>query len=73
MVKKVVELTIHSEFKDEPIIYNIIKNFRVVINIIEASFSSEMGWAILSVEGEEQDLEDVFSYLDEKGTEIIFR
>ncbi len=73
MVTKEVELTIPGEFKDEPIFYYIIKNFEVVPNIVEASFSTEMGWAIVRIEGEEKELEKLFNFLKEKGVQVNFR
>jgi ABC-type methionine transport system ATPase subunit len=69
-VKKVVELNIPSKLKNEPIIYTIYKEFDVVPNIIEASFSSENGWAILSLEGNVRELERLFKYLKNKEIEI---
>jgi len=72
MVKK-VELTIHGSLKQEPLIYNIIKSFDVIPNIIEASFSTTMGWAIIEFEGEEEELERLFSFLHEKqGVDLKF-
>jgi ABC-type methionine transport system ATPase subunit len=65
MVKK-VELTINGVLKDEPIIYNIIKNFDVIPNIIEASFSTDMGWAVIEFEGGDEELERLFTFLREK-------
>ncbi len=72
MIKE-VELVIPGEFKDEPIFYYIVKNFSVVPNIVEASFSTEMGWAIVKFEGEKEELERLFNFLKEKGVEIKFR
>jgi ABC-type methionine transport system ATPase subunit len=73
MATKEVELTIPGTFKEEPIFYYIIKNFNVVPNIIEASFSTEMGWAIVRVEGEEEELKKLFNFLTEKGVQINVR
>jgi ABC-type methionine transport system ATPase subunit len=70
---KQVELNIPSTFKDEPIFYHIIKNFDVIPNIIEASFSTEMGWAVVNFEGELQELERLFNFLAEKNVEVTFR
>ena len=39
MAKVKLELTIPSDLKDEPIIYLIGRDFKLVPNIIEASFS----------------------------------
>ena len=73
MATKEVELTIPGTFKEEPIFYYIIKNFNVVPNIIEASFSTEMGWAIVRIEGEEEELNKLFNFLTEKGVQINVR
>lgn len=70
MAIKEVELNIPATFKDKPIFYQIIKNFQVIPNIIEASFSTEMGWAIVRFEGKEKEIEKLFSFLKEKGVEI---
>ena len=73
MATRKVELTIPAEFKDEPIFYYLIKNFEVVPNILEASFSTEMGWAIVRFEGEEEELNKLFKFLEEKGVQVSFR
>lgn len=70
MIKVMVELTFPSELKDEPVIYQMGRDFKVIPNIIEASFSTEMGWAILSLEGEEAEIERVFEFLRSKNVEI---
>ena len=58
-----VELTFPGKLKEEPVFYYIIKNFNIVPNILEASFSTEMGWAIVKFEGTEKDLNKLFEYL----------
>jgi len=45
-------------------------DFKVIPNIIEASFSTEMGWAILTLEGAEEEIERLFEYLRTKNVEI---
>jgi ABC-type methionine transport system ATPase subunit len=56
--------------KEEPIFCNICKQFNIVLSIIEASFSTDTGWAILVIEGEEEDLNKTFEYLKSKGVEM---
>lgn len=70
MAKVMVELTFPSDLKDEPVIYQMGRDFKVIPNIIEASFSTEMGWAILSMEGEETEVERLFEFLRSKNIEI---
>ena len=65
-----IEVTFLKELKDEPIICNLCKEFDIILNIIEASFSTEIGWAILILKGEEAELKKAFEYLKDKGVEI---
>ncbi len=64
------ELTFPGELKDEPIICNICKQFDIVLSIIEASFSTDTGWAILILKGSETELKKTVEYLKNKGVEI---
>ena len=70
MAKVKVELTIPSELKDEPIIYKIGRDFKVVPNIIEASFSTSMGWAILNIEGSQEEIDKLLAFLRNKNIKI---
>lgn len=72
MVTQKVELNIPGTFKGEPLFYHIVKNFDVIPRILEASFSTEMGWAIVEFEGKEKELKRMFEFLKEKGVEITF-
>ena len=73
MAAKDVELIIPGDLKNEPIFYYIIKHFDVVPNIKEASFSTEMGWAIVCFEGKDEELKRMFKFLEEKSVRINFR
>jgi len=68
-----VELIFPGSLKDSPIFYYIVKNFEVIPNILEASFSTDMGWAIVKFEGEETELSRLFTYLRSQGVEISNR
>jgi len=61
-----VELFIPGELKEEPILCEMIKNFDVRIKIIEASFSTESGWAYLMINGKDPEVARLFSFLKEK-------
>ena len=65
-----VELNIPLEYKDEPFFHYIIKNFNVVLRIIEASFSTSMGWAIVSFEGTEKEINRLLEFFKEKNIEV---
>lgn len=70
MAKVKVELTIPSKLKNEPIIYYISSNFKIIPNIIEASFSTEMGWALLTLEGDQAEIDRLVEYLKSKNITI---
>ncbi len=69
-MKLEVELNIPLEYKDEPFFYYIIKNFNLVVRIVEASFSTSMGWAIVSFEGKEKEINKLLAFFKEKNIEV---
>ncbi len=73
MSKVKIELTIPSNLKDEPIIYFIGRDFKVIPNIIEASFSTSMGWAVLTIEGEEAEIQKMIESLRQKNIKVDLR
>jgi len=64
------ELTFPGELKDEAIICNLCKQFDIVLNIVEASFSTATGWAVLIFNGSEEELKKAFEYLETKDVKI---
>lgn len=72
MAFKEVELHIPGKFKEEPFFYFVIKNFDVIPFILEASFSTEMGWAIVRFEGDDDELDRLFDFLQDKGVKIDY-
>ena len=65
-MRAMVELTIPKDHKDEPIFYELIKKFEVIPTIIEASFSTDNGWAYIKLEGEEIDITKSLDFLKSK-------
>lgn len=68
-----VELFIPSELKDEPIICDMIKNFDIELKIIEASFSTESGWALLVIKSDSKEAEKLLKYLRGKNINVEIR
>ena len=69
-MKIVIGLTFPGELKDESIICYLCKKFDINLNILEASFSMYSGWAILGIEGSEEEIERAFGYLKSKKINI---
>lgn len=65
-----IELTFPAELKDEPIICHLCKKFDIVLNIVEASFSTDIGWSILILEGTKEELDRAFKHLEDSGVII---
>ncbi len=70
MINRRIELIFPAELKDEAIICNLCKKFDIVVNILEASFSTETGWAILILKGTDAELNNAINFLKEKGVKI---
>ena len=69
-MKMSIGLTVPGTLQDESIICYLCKKYEVSLNIIEASFSMEAGWAILQIEGEQEEIKRAFDYLAEKGVKV---
>jgi len=65
-----IGLTFPGTLQDEAVICYLCKNFDINLNIIEASFSMASGWAILEIEGGEEEIKEAFDYLVCKGIKI---
>jgi ABC-type methionine transport system ATPase subunit len=65
-----IGLTFPGALQDESIICYLCKNFEISLNIIEASFSMSAGWAILTVEGEQEEVNRALDFLTDKGIKI---
>ena len=64
------ELNFPATLKDEPILCQVCKQFDVILSILEASFTTEVGWAIVIFEAKEEELKRTFVFLQNKGVEI---
>jgi len=65
-----IDLNFPPELKDDPLICELCKKFDIILNILEASFSTDVGWALLIIEGEEADVNKSLQYLKDSGVEI---
>jgi ABC-type methionine transport system ATPase subunit len=69
-MKKKFMCTFPPDLIQEPILYNVGKNFSVVPNIRAASVTDEIAILGLELEGEEGEIERATSYLREKGVKV---
>ena len=69
-MKTKTELTFPSELKEEAIICELCKKFDIIVNIVEASFSTNTGWAILILDGKSSEIKKAIGFLKEKGVTV---
>lgn len=67
MVKRRVKLVFPSNLITQPIIYLMSKNFEVVTNIRRANVTSDLGWVVLEVDGQEDVVGRALQWAEEQG------
>ena len=70
MAKRQVMFTFPEELIQEPIIYNLSHQFKVVTNIRRADVSESRGWVVLELEGEEAEIERGIAWVTSKGVRV---
>jgi ABC-type methionine transport system ATPase subunit len=65
-----VHLTFPEALVQEPVIFNLGRNFDIVTNIRRANVEERFGWVILEVEGTEDALARGIAYLREQGVQV---
>lgn len=70
MGKQRVRFTFPTERVTQPIIYDLGHKFSVITNIRRADVREEMGWVILELEGEEQEIEDGIQWVSSMGVRV---
>jgi ABC-type methionine transport system ATPase subunit len=70
MTRMRVRLTFPTALIQEPIVYRIVKDFDIVINIRRADVKADHGWMALELEADEQALERGVKWLKDKGVQV---
>lgn len=69
-MKRCVTFTFPSELIAEPVIHNLGMQFRVITNILRANITEDMGWLMLQLEGEPEDIEQGIAWVTGKGVKV---
>ena len=69
-MKRQVTFSFPEKLIQEPIIYNISQQFKVVTNIRRADVSANEGWMALELEGEEEEIEQSIAWVTSKGVRV---
>lgn len=69
-VKKHIHFEFSEELVQQPLLYQLNRKFDVVINIRGASVSEAGGFLALELEGEQEEVDRVFTFLKDQGVEV---
>ena len=70
MARMRVRLTFPTQLIQEPILYRLVKDFDIVINIRRADVKADYGWVALEMEAEQEVLERGVKWLKERGVQV---
>ena len=70
MARMRVRLTFPTHLIQEPIVYRLVKDFDIVINIRRADVKADHGWMALELDGDEAALERGVRWLKEAGVQV---
>ncbi len=62
-----LKLTFPEELITEPIIYLVSRDFELVSNIRRADVREHMGWMVLSLEGDEDNIDAGIAWMQSRG------
>jgi ABC-type methionine transport system ATPase subunit len=67
MARTTVRLTFRGESLNDPIIYRLGKDFKVVTNIRRADVAEGSGWVELDVDGDQDEVDRALEYCRSRG------
>ena len=70
MGKQRVKFTFPKDLVTQPIIYELGRQFQVVTNIRRADVRENMGWVVLELEGEDNEIEKGVSWVSSLGVRV---
>ena len=70
MDRQRVRFTFQSELVKEPIIYRLGHDFHIVTNIRRADVGEQMGWVILELDGEKEEIERGLQWVSSTGVRV---
>ena len=70
MATKRVRFTFPTQLITEPVIYQLGQKFQLVTNIRRADVREEMGWVVLELDGEEDEIEKGLEWVTQSGVRV---
>jgi ABC-type methionine transport system ATPase subunit len=70
--KRKVRLTYPSKLLDQPVLYRLIVEFGVMVNVLEANVNSREGWFVVELEGPAAAVLQGLDWMSAQGIEVEF-
>ncbi len=70
MAKRRVKLTFPRDLITEPLIYQLGQKFEIVTNVRRADVREAMGWVVLELEGDEDEISRGIDWVTETGVRV---
>jgi ABC-type methionine transport system ATPase subunit len=70
MARRRVRLTFPANLVQEPILYRLVKDFDILINVRRADVKADHGWVMLEMEASEETLERGVGWLKQRGVQV---
>ena len=70
MTKRRAKFTFPTDLITRPVIFDLGRNFQVVTNIRRADVREDVGWVILELEGEEEEIERGLNWVTSMGVRV---
>ncbi|PKB63785.1 MAG: FeS-binding protein [SAR202 cluster bacterium Io17-Chloro-G2] len=70
MGKQRVKFTFIGDLVKEPVIYKLGRDFKIVTNIRRADVQEDMGWVVLELEGEDDEIRRGLQWVGTTGVRI---
>jgi ABC-type methionine transport system ATPase subunit len=70
IVEQRVELTYPKRLLDQPLLYQLARQFDLLTNILEARVTAEEGWLALAVRGQREQVLQGLAWMAEQGVEV---
>jgi ABC-type methionine transport system ATPase subunit len=71
MADQTIRLIYPTSMVNVPVIYQLIRSYDVVINIVGAQISGDQGWIEININGEDQTIQDAIAWLKHEGIEAL--
>ena len=70
MIQKRVKFTFPTQLITEPVIYELGRKFKIVTNIRRADVREDMGWVVLELDGEEDEISSGIEWVISTGVRV---